>query len=39
VLVGAQVVTALQTIVSRSIDPLESAVISVCEFQAGNARN
>ena len=39
VLVGAQVVTALQSIVSRSIDPLESAVISVCEFQAGNARN
>src|SRR4051794_3238512 len=39
VLVGAQVVTALQSIVSRSIDPLESAVISICEFQAGNARN
>jgi hippurate hydrolase len=39
VLVGAQVVTALQSIVSRSVDPLESAVISVCEFQAGNARN
>ena len=39
VLVGAQVVTALQSIVSRSIDPLESAVISVCEFHAGNARN
>ena len=39
VLVGAQVITALQTIVSRSIDPLESAVISVCEFHAGNARN
>src|SRR5205823_13353259 len=39
VLVGAQVGTALQSIVSRSIDPLESAVISICEFQAGNARN
>jgi len=39
VLVGAQVVTALQSIVSRSLDPLDSAVISVCEFQAGNARN
>src|SRR5215211_3493020 len=39
VLVGCQVITALQTIVSRSIDPLESAVISVCEFHAGNARN
>jgi amidohydrolase len=39
VLVGAQVVNALQSIVSRSVDPLESAVISVCEFHAGNARN
>jgi amidohydrolase len=38
-LVGAQLVNALQSIVSRSIDPLESAVISVCEFHAGNARN
>jgi hippurate hydrolase len=39
VLVGAQLITALQTIVSRSVDPLESAVISMCEFHAGNARN
>jgi amidohydrolase len=38
-LVGAQLVNALQSIVSRSVDPLESAVISVCEFHAGNARN
>ena len=29
----------LQSIVSRSVDPLESAVISMCEFHAGNARN
>jgi len=39
VLVGAQLVTALQSIVSRSIDPLDSAVISICEFNAGNTRN
>jgi amidohydrolase len=39
VLVGSQLVTALQSIVSRTIDPLESAVISICEFHAGNARN
>jgi amidohydrolase len=39
VLVGAQLITALQTIVSRTVDPLESAVISICEFHAGNARN
>ena len=39
VLVGAQLINALQSIVSRSVDPLESAVISICEFHAGNARN
>ncbi len=39
VLVGAQLITALQSIVSRSVDPLESAVVSMCEFHAGNARN
>ena len=39
VLVGAQVISGLQSIVSRTIDPLESAVISICEFHAGNARN
>lgn len=39
VLVGAQLVTALQQIVARNVDPLESAVISICEFHAGTARN
>src|SRR5881394_162475 len=39
VLVGSQLIAALQSIVSRSVDPLESAVISICEFHAGNARN
>jgi len=39
VLVGAQLVAALQQIVARNVDPLESAVISVCEFHAGTARN
>src|SRR5947209_17502414 len=38
-IVCVQLFTALQSIVSRSIDPLESAVISICEFHAGNARN
>src|SRR5215472_3407523 len=37
--VGAQLITALQQIVSRNVDPLDSAVISICEFHAGNARN
>ena len=39
VLVGAQLITALQSIVSRGVDPLEAAVVSMCEFHAGNARN
>jgi amidohydrolase len=39
VLVGSQLITALQSIVSRSVDPLDSAVVSICEFHAGNARN
>jgi amidohydrolase len=39
VIVGAQLIMALQQIVSRNVDPLESAVISMCEFRAGNARN
>jgi hippurate hydrolase len=39
VVAGSQLIVALQSIVSRNVDPLESAVISVCEFHAGNARN
>jgi amidohydrolase len=36
---GAQLVTALQSIVARSVDPLDAAVISICEFHAGDASN
>jgi hippurate hydrolase len=39
VLAGAQLITALQGIVSRNVDPFEAAVVSMCEFHAGNARN
>jgi len=39
VLVGAQLVTALQSIVSRTIDPIRSAVVSVTMFHAGEATN
>jgi amidohydrolase len=39
VMVGTQVITALQQIVSRNVDPLESAVVSICEFHAGDTRN
>jgi hippurate hydrolase len=39
IVVGAQIVTGLQTIVSRNVDPLEAAVVSICTFRAGNADN
>jgi amidohydrolase len=39
ILVAAQVVNAIHTIVSRNISPLESAVISIGEFHAGSATN
>jgi amidohydrolase len=39
VVVGAHIVTALQSIVSRNVDPVEAAVVSICVFQAGNADN
>ena len=37
--VGAQIVSALQTLVSREVDPVQSAVVSVCTFHAGKAFN
>ncbi|ODT72080.1 MAG: amidohydrolase [Pelagibacterium sp. SCN 63-23] len=39
IIVAAQLVTALQTIVSRNLDPLESAVLSVTMIEAGEADN
>ncbi|MET0719709.1 MAG: M20 aminoacylase family protein [Tardiphaga sp.] len=39
VLAGSQLVVALQGIVSRTVNPLESAVLSICEFHAGHASN
>ena len=39
VLVGAQIVNQLQSIVARNVDPLQAAVISICVFQAGHAEN
>ncbi len=39
VLVGAQLVTALQSLVSRNVDPMDAAVVSICEFHAGNTTN
>ena len=39
VLVGAQIINAIQSIVSRNVDPLKSAVVSICMFHAGNTDN
>ncbi len=39
ILVGAQMVTALQSIVARNTDPLASGVVSVTTFHAGNTDN
>src|SRR4051794_7905967 len=39
VLVGSHVVSALQSVVARSVDPLEAAVVSVTMFRAGDAFN
>jgi hippurate hydrolase len=39
VVVSAHVITALQTIASRSADPLDSVVVSVCTVRAGDAFN
>jgi len=39
VLVGAQIINQIQSIVSRNVDPLQAAVVSICMFQAGNTDN
>jgi amidohydrolase len=39
IMVGAQIITALQSLVSREIDPLQSAVVTVGALQAGKAGN
>ena len=39
IVVAAQIVTALQTVVSRNVDPAEPAVVSVGSLHAGSAFN
>jgi len=39
VLVGAQIINNVQSIVSRSVDPIKSGLISICQFHAGSADN
>jgi len=39
VLVGAHIITAIQSIASRNVDPLKSAVVSITMVRAGTADN
>ncbi|MEN9896310.1 MAG: hippurate hydrolase, partial [Pseudomonadota bacterium] len=39
IVIAAQIVSALQMIVSRNVDPLQSLVVSVTKFHAGTATN
>jgi amidohydrolase len=39
VLVGAQIVNQIQSVVSRNTDPLDAAVVSITLFQAGSTDN
>jgi amidohydrolase len=39
ILIGSQFVTNLQSIVSRNVDPLESAVVSITRFLGGTTDN
>ena len=39
IVVSAQIVNALQTIVARNVDPIESAVVTVGKLHAGTALN
>lgn len=39
IVAGAYFVNAVQTIISRSISPLEPAVVSVCQFHSGTTTN
>jgi amidohydrolase len=39
VLVGAQIINQIQSIVSRNVDPLHAAVVSITVFQAGSTDN
>ncbi|NBT64144.1 MAG: amidohydrolase [Betaproteobacteria bacterium] len=39
ILIGSQMVANLQAIVARNVRPVETAVVSVCQFHAGDAYN
>ena len=39
IMIGAQIIAGLHQVVSRRVDPLDAAVISLCQFHAGDAYN
>ncbi len=39
IVVASHIVTALQTVVSRNVDPAEPVIVSVCSLHAGTASN
>jgi len=39
VLVGAQIINQIQSVVARNVDPIHSAVVSICMFHAGHTDN
>ncbi len=39
IVAGAALVQSLQSVVSRNVSPFDTAVLSVCQFQAGSAIN
>jgi hippurate hydrolase len=39
IMIGAQLVQAMQTIASRNVDPVSSIVVSVTQFHAGTSHN
>jgi len=39
VLIGSHIVVALQSLVSRNVDPVDSAVVSCCVFEGAKANN
>ena len=39
ILVAAHVITALQSLVSRRVDPVDGGVVSICQIEGGHAHN
>lgn len=39
IVIGSHIVLALQTVVARRVNPLDSAVLSICQFHAGTTDN